>query len=459
MRGSFAECVRQSGISLAKLTEQPVRICGRESIGGLRSSAKDWSRRLCIAGALLLAMSCALPTLGAGLEVSSPAGPRVDLAVGHGRILRLDQAAESVYIADAAIADLRVIAPDVVYVYGRKIGTTDLVAVSAQQKHQVTVQFRVIADPRPVNQARLILQPTSTEELTLFGNRVAAGGVARNIEDAVDLANAAETYSPPGQPPINDTTIYGSQQINIRVRFAEVSRTELERLGINWTAFGNTGTFAFGAGGGGDIDALVGALQRNGMLTILAEPNLTAATGRSASFLAGGEIPIPVPSGSAGQMTVQYKPFGVSLEFTPTLIKTNRIGLRVRPEVSSLSRNGAIKINGLDLPSLSVRRADTTVEVGSGQTFAIAGLFQRQMSQDFDGNPGVADFPVIGALFRSARYQRDETELVILITPYLVVPPRERSVATPLDRPVAVPPPPVPVRESHPKGPSGLVFK
>src|SRR5437763_12653655 len=119
-------------------------------------------------------------------------------------------------------------------------------------------------------------------------------------------------------------------------------------------------------------------MQRNGMMTILAETNLTAASGRPASFLAGGEIPIPTPGNQAGQITVQYKPFGVALEFTPTLIKTNRIALRVKPEVSALSRLGAVKANGVDLPSFPVRRADTTVEVSSGQTLAIAGLFQRE---------------------------------------------------------------------------------
>jgi pilus assembly protein CpaC len=202
-------------------------------------------------------------------------------------------------------------------------------------------------------------------------------------------------------------------------------------------------------------------MQRNGMMTILAEPNLTAASGRTASFLAGGEIPIPTPGNQAGQITVTYKPFGVSLEFTPTLIRTNRIALRVKPEVSSLSRVGAVKANGVDLPSLMVRRADTTVEVASGQTFAIAGLFQRQMSLDFDRTPEIADLPILGPLFRSARYRRDETELVILITPVLVKPVRDRGLATPLDRPAPLPPPGPTLVKARPlpEPNSGFVFK
>ena len=403
------------------------------------------------AGAFLLVILLAPPVAGQTATDSSSPRQSIELMVGHGRVLHLDEAAESVYMGDTTIADLRIVAPDVVYVYGRRIGSTNLVAISADQKVRANVAFRVVEDPGSANKASHELQPTTHTDLKLFGNRVAAVGPTRGVEEAVDVQNTADTFSPPNQPPINDTTIAGSQQINIRVRFAEVSRNDVQRLGI-----GSSDGIAFG-GSGSEVDALVGALQRNGMMTILAEPNLTAATGRPASFLAGGEIPIPTPGNQAGQITVSYKPFGVSLEFTPTLIKTNRIALRVRPEVSSLSRIGAIKANGVDLPSLMVRRADTTVEVASGQTFAIAGLFQRQMSLDYEQTPDIANLPILGPLFRSARYRRDETELVILITPILVKPVRDRGLATPLDRP-APPPPPAPAYvKAEPN--SGLVFK
>jgi pilus assembly protein CpaC len=375
--------------------------------------------------------------------------------VGQGRLIQLDEPAESVYVGDTTIADLRVVAPDVVYVYGRKIGSTNLIAISAEHKMRANVAFRVVADAGAANGAVRDLQPTTHTKLRMFGNRVAATGRVGSVEEAVDAQNTADTFSPPDQPPINNTTIASSQQVNIRVRFAEVSRDDVQRLGI-----GSSGGIAFG-GSGSEVDALVGAMQRNGMMTILAEPNLTASSGRPASFLAGGEIPIPTPGNQAGQITVTYKPFGVSLEFTPTLIGRNRIALRVKPEVSSLSRVGAVKSNGIDLPSLMVRRADTTVEVASGQTFAIAGLFQRQMSLDFDRNPEIADLPILGGLFRSARYRRDETELVILITPMLVKPVRDRGLATPLDRPAPLPPPGPAIVKARPVSApnSGFVFK
>jgi pilus assembly protein CpaC len=407
------------------------------------------------AGAFLLVILFAPPVAGQTPKNSSSA-PRqsIELTVGHGRLIQLDEPAESVYMGDTTIADLRVVAPDVVYVYGRKIGSTNLLAISAEKQVRSNVAFRVVADPGSANSAARELQPTTSTKLRLFGNRVAATGSTRSVEEALDVQNTAETFSPADQPPINDTTIAGSQQVNIRVRFAEVSRDDVQRLGI-----GSSAGIAFG-GSGSEVDALVGAMQRNGMMTILAEPNLTAVTGKPASFLAGGEIPIPTPGNQAGQITVQYKPFGVSLEFTPTLVRTNRIGLRVRPEVSSLSRVGAVKANGVDLPSLMVRRADTTVEVASGQTFAIAGLFQRQMSLDYEKTPELGDLPILGALFRSARYRRDETELVILITPVLVKPVRDRGLATPLDRPKPPPPPaPALVKAPTPEPNSGFVFK
>jgi pilus assembly protein CpaC len=363
--------------------------------------------------------------------------PTIDLAVGEGRIVRFDGPVESVFIADSQVADVRVVSADVVYVYGKRSGMTNLIATSVDQHIRAQVQLRIANNAQPANDARRKLQPTSSVNISILGERAVVTGRTRKIEEAVDAENVGETYSPPGQPPINNTTIEGSQQINIRVRFAEVSRAELQALGFSWKLFAEAGAGSLGYGGKFDIDVLVEALKRNGALTILAEPNLTAVTGESASFLAGGEVPVPIAQ-PGGVMNVQYKQFGVSLDFTPTIIKTDRIGLHVRPQVSSIAHLNEVKINGMELPSFTVRRADTTVEVASGQTFAIAGLFQRQLTQDLDKLPLISDVPVLGALFTSERFRRNETELVILITPYLVKPTRGRM-ATPLDRPA--PPP------------------
>jgi pilus assembly protein CpaC len=188
-----------------------------------------------------------------------------------------------------------------------------------------------------------------------------------------------------------------------------------------------------------DINSVIDALATDQLITILAEPNLTAQSGEVASFLAGGEFPVPVAANnSTNSITIEFKQFGVSLAFVPTVLSPDRLNLRVRPEVSELSDNGAISVplaGGLvRIPALAVRRAETSVELGSGQSFAIAGLLQRNTMNDNSGLNGMADLPVLGALFRSDRFRRSETELVIIITPYLVRPVSDpRLLAAPTD--------------------------
>ncbi|WP_246479810.1 type II and III secretion system protein family protein [Kaustia mangrovi] len=450
------------------VSETPVGLAGTGRHAGMRVAM------------VLAALAFLLTGWGdaAALEASRlPGRQALDLPVGQGRILRFDQPVESVLIADPEIADLRVVSPDVVYVYGLKPGVTNLIAITADQRLEASTQFRVVADPQPANDARRSLQPTSTVDLTIFGTRIVASGRTRSVDEAVDVDNVARTFSPEGQPPLNNTTVAGSQQVNIRVRFAEVSRNELSSFGIDWEVFVSSGSFSFGmfstgntgdtanlgfnvGAGDVDINVLLDVLQRNGVLSILAEPNLTAVSGQTASFLAGGEIPVPIPQDN-DTIGIEYKPFGVSLVFTPTLIKNDRIALRVKPEVSSLSRAGAVEIEGFSVPSLVVRRAETTVEVASGQTFAIAGMFQRQLSRDLDKMPVLGDLPILGALFQSQRYRRDETELVIMITPYLVEPVSDRNMVTPIDRP-ARPPEPEPKpkpRKAYSDRPWGFVAR
>ncbi|MGU3399943.1 type II and III secretion system protein family protein [Brucellaceae bacterium D45D] len=418
------------------------------------------NRTMARAGILLflLAICCvASPGNARSFKVDAQSGESLTLPLGQGRIIRFDQPVESVFMADARIADVRVVSPGVVYVYALKAGRTNLIALSPEGGAKASVDFWVVSDPRPMKEAQRAAQPDSTIDVTLFGDVPAAKGHARSMQEAVDTEATLQAYAPPARPPINNTTINGANQVNIRVRFAEVSRNQLLRYGVTWDAFVNAGSFSFGfvSGGamagdvasgasnalsagagwnGNRVDVLLEALQANGILTVLAEPNITAVTGETASFLAGGEIPVPVPVTNE-QVGIEYKQYGVSLLFTPTLLPNGRISMRVRPEVSSLSASGMVNIANLQVPALQVRRADTTVEVGTGQTFAIAGLFQRNVSKDIEKVPVVGDMPVLGNLFKSKRFQRNETELVILITPYLVEPVRERSLKTPLDSP------------------------
>ena len=190
----------------------------------------------------------------------------------------------------------------------------------------------------------------------------------------------------------------------------DTSLSNLDTLGIGYTN-----------GGSVNISALLDALQGEGLVSILAEPNLTTVSGEPASFLAGGEFPVPV-SQSLQQITIEWKRFGVSVDFTPVVLSPDRISIKVKPEVSELSDQGAVTINSIKVPSLRVRRAETTVELASGQSFAIAGLFQNNVNNNVKNFPWLGDVPVLGALFRSSSFQRNESELVIVVTPYIVKP-------------------------------------
>jgi pilus assembly protein CpaC len=242
----------------------------------------------------------------------------------------------------------------------------------------------------------------------------------------------------------------GSNQVMLKVKIAEVDRSELKRFGISLQNLSNMSNFAFGMLRGRQIlDAATGALTRNGtdgtlfgqfndgqtnlntvidaledngLVSTLAEPTLTTQSGQPASFLAGGQFPVPVVtgSGSSAQVSITYQPFGVSLSFTPVVLSKERISLLVAPEVSSLSQTGAVTNAGFNIPALQTRKASTTVELGSGQSFAIAGLLQNDRSNDINKFPFLGDMPVLGALFRSRQFQHSQTELVIIVTPYIV---------------------------------------
>ncbi|MFM6854264.1 MAG: type II and III secretion system protein family protein, partial [Sphingopyxis sp.] len=173
--------------------------------------------------------------------------------------------------------------------------------------------------------------------------------------------------------------------------------------------------------------------ERSGMVATLAQPNLTTVSGETADFLAGGEYPIPVPDPATGSITIEYRKFGVSLAYTPTVLSNGRISLRVRPEVSELSTEGAIRLNGIEVPALSIRRAETTVELGSGESFMIAGLMSNRSVGAVDSTPGVGDMPILGTLFRSDNFRRGDTELVIVVTPYLVRPVSADQIVLPTD--------------------------
>jgi len=250
-------------------------------------------------------------------------------------------------------------------------------------------------------------------------------------------------------------TVATPNQVNLQVRIAEVQVNKLNDIGVNWQKIGSelsfmtnnpvtimgelTNTLRVGHLGGEAVRATIDALTQEGFITDLAEPNLTAMSGQTASFLAGGEFPVPINGSSAATggfptITVEFKSFGVSLAFTPTVIDAQHLNLRVRPEVSQLSTVGAVSVPltataSVTIPALTVRRAETSIELGSGETFALAGLLQQTSQQLVSKVPWIGDVPVLGALFRSDRFQRGETDLVVIVTPYLVQPSQTRLAA------------------------------
>ena len=390
----------------------------------------------------------------ASYEVIGADQKAVELEVHRGSLIRLPEAAAAVFIADPEIADIAVKSPTLVHVTAKRAGETSLFAVNANE--DVLVNLRLIVTH---NLTRL---REALDDL-LVGNAIAvdsiAGGIllkgpVETVAEADEAQRLASQFiDPETERVINQLSIVGPNQVNLRVRIAEVGRDVLKRLNFDFDAVANVGDFAFGVvtgagpiGFGGrtntlsgsfngtnlDANAFIDALEDEGLITMLAEPNLTAMSGETATFLAGGEFPIPV-SEDDGDITIEFKEFGVSLVFTPTIVGNGRIHLRVIPEVSALSSNGAVTINGFIIPALTTRRTDTRVELASGQSLAIAGLLQANTSQELSEYPGLAEIPILGALFRSSEFRADETELVVIITPYLVRPISALALVSPTD--------------------------
>jgi len=372
----------------------------------------------------------------------------IELEVNKGILIRLPVPASAVFVANPAFADISVKSPTLVYVMGKRTGVTSLFAVDANDEVLADVNLVVNHNLTDIRSSISTLLPDTQLEAHSVPGGLLLTGLVNSAREAEEASRIGNQFLAENEALINQILVVGPNQVNLRVRIAEVSRNVLKRLGFNFDLLGSVGNFAFGlatgrpfaaalgtgaglansgalagsfSSGNFDANGLIDALEDEGLVTLLAEPNLTALSGETASFLAGGEFPVPIAQDD-GKITVEFKSFGVSLSFTPTIVSGERISLKVLPEVSSLSSSGAVTLNGLSIPALSTRRANTTVELGSGQSFAIAGLLQADSNQTVNEFPGLADIPILGALFRSTDFNRRETELVIIVTPYLVRP-------------------------------------
>ncbi|HZA66601.1 MAG TPA: type II and III secretion system protein family protein [Geminicoccaceae bacterium] len=383
----------------------------------------------------------------------------ISLEVRKGRVIRLPRPAATVFVADPEIADVQAQSASIVYLFGRRTGTTSLYAVDENDELLLRTSVTVTHNLSGLRQAVLQLLPNARITVSTIDGTIVMEGLVDSPTQAQELRELGQRYLGEKETLLYRVRVAAPTQVHLRVRVAEVSRDVVKEFGINWEALFQNSDFAFGFvtgrgvtdaannflraptadsvfGGweGGDdfVNTALDALAEEGLVNVLAEPNLTALSGETASFLAGGEFPIPIDSDDDG-VTIEFKEFGISLAFTPTVLSSDRISLRVRPEVSDLSDRGAINIDGLIIPALTTRRAETTVELASGQSFAIGGLLSTDIENRIRKFPGFGDIPVLGALFRSARFQSDETELVILVTPYLVRPVDEPRMAAPTD--------------------------
>jgi pilus assembly protein CpaC len=427
-------------------------LCRRHRAGG----------PLCAVAAVLAGVFVGVLTASPGsaqeVETLSTEGSIV-LDVRKGRVIRLPRPAATVFVADPEIADVQAQSASIVYLFGRRTGTTSLFAVDENDQLLVRTGVTVQHNLSGLRQAVQQLTPAHPISVTTVDNSIVVDGTVDTPVQAQELRELAERYLGDNETLLFRVGVAAPTQVHLRVRVAEVSRDVLKEFGINWESIFRNGDWAFGFVSGravsdgagnflrapqadsafgafeqGDdiVNTAIDALAEEGLVNILAEPNLTALSGETASFLAGGEFPIPIDSDEDG-LTIEFKEFGISLAFTPTVLSANRISLRVRPEVSDLSEKGAITVDGLTIPALATRRAETTVELGSGQSFAIGGLLSSDIQNRIRKTPGLGDVPVLGSLFRSTRFLSNETELVILVTPYLVRPVDEPKMAAPTD--------------------------
>ena len=371
---------------------------------------------------------------------------RLSIVEGNGQVVNLPQPAASIFVGNPETINVQTVSQRSLFISGVKPGTTNVIALDAEDQQIVQYKVVVRAD---ISEAGATLGSATGANIKLdqAGNTVIIQGKADTFEEAVAVLDAERALKDEGRRVVNRTTTARPNQVSLEVKFVEVSRSDLKRLGFNISANntasnGNTislltgtgtttgatgGLLQLGSDGNFSINATLEALESEGLVQILSEPTLTTVSGRRARFRSGGEFAFPVNQGD-GVIAAEYKSVGVSLEFLPTILPRNRLLIEVSPEVSFVDPSQGVEIAGFNAPALSVRRADTTVEVGSGQTFAIAGLYEQNLGDNSSGVPGFRG--VIG----NRGQTRTERELVIFITPYLAsaAPKESTSKAKPL---------------------------
>ncbi|MBL4853133.1 MAG: type II and III secretion system protein family protein [Robiginitomaculum sp.] len=364
--------------------------------------------------------------------------------------LRSDEAFSEVRVANTKIADVVVLTNRAFHINGKARGKTSVMIYDSKKRLMDVINVEVNLDIQGLKKSLFEAFPKERIEVRRLAGKIYLSGDVSTSRIAEQASKIAGAYAGTEDDVTSGLVVRDSHQVMLEVRFVEATRSAIKELGVG-LLIQQAGQFSVASGVGAlgsssalsailqdsfgptNVDVRIDALEEKGVIRTLAEPNLVSMSGETASFLAGGEFPIPV-SGQNGQISITYRQFGVGLSFTPTVLDDGIINLKVSPEVSQLDPTNSVRVAGVEVPGLSIRRASTTVELRNSQSFAIAGLLQNTSTNRASQVPWLGDVPILGALFRSTRYQNNETELVIIVTPRLVQPVSDiNQLATPLD--------------------------
>jgi pilus assembly protein CpaC len=409
---------------------------------------------------------CAASSLFANISF---AATDLFISVNRSEMITLPQSVSEIIVSDDSVADVKVHNSTRVSIVGRSIGSTPIKFLDEDGGEIAAYEITVGHDLPAIRRAVTSFFPNELVGIEMVKDKVALTGIISSAENADRIVKVVAQYTGgDAESIINLADLRSGQQVMLRVRVGEMQRNVLRNLGLNFGSIGSSGDFLFGIASGTGIPVLAGdstrvavdqaargagaivfddgsslhtsaieALEQNGLIKIMAEPNIVAYSGEEAEFLAGGEFAIPVTD-KDGNTDVEFKQYGIAVKFVPLVLADNRIRLIVAPEVSEIDSNADTNVDGI--PGLISRKVKTTVELASGETLMIAGLMRENVASTIDDVPGVAEIPVLSALFRSTSYRRNETELVIAVTPYLVEPVANDDLKFPTDnfRPASV---------------------
>jgi len=407
---------------------------------------------------------------------NGPVSEQLDLPLSKAAVIHLPVDAADVLVTNPEVVEAVVRTPRRAYLMGMGVGQTNAFFFDADGELILDLDLRVERDLAPLQESLERFLPNARVTAEAMNDHIVLSGSVPSAADADTALRIAQRWVDDPERILSMVNIEAREQVMLKVRIVEMQRTIARQLGVNLSTAGSSGEFDFAVatdnefslvgrflnglnagvdwtsgntGGITGVSALLQAMERVGLVRTLAEPNLTAITGESANFLAGGEFPVPIGRDRDGNVIIEFKSFGVGLGFTPVVLSEGRISLRISTEVSELTTQGALtynatdvvddegnvigQVDGLTIPALNVNRAETTVELPSGGSLVLAGLIQEETRQNLDGIPGVQNLPVLGSLFRSRDFENQETELVVLVTPYLVDPTNPANLSTPAD--------------------------